>query len=141
LRAVRHPEGGRRSSGPRLRQARDRRPQPAGTRSSCRRKRLGCRPYSERPVARATVEPTHHRQKGKTMAMTVREAFEKGTDTFNAHDIEGFTSVLADDAVFRAPGGMTGQGKEACAQFYADWFKAFPDAHVQVHDFHIAGDV
>jgi len=58
------------------------------------------------------------------MALTVREAFEKGTDTFNAHDIEGFTSVLADDAVFHAPGGMTGQGKQACAQFYAGWFKA-----------------
>ena len=53
------------------------------------------------------------------MAMTVREAFEKGTDTFNAHDLDGFTSVLADDAVFRAPGGMTGQGKTACTQFYA----------------------
>ena len=35
---------------------------------------------------------------------------------------------------------MTGQGKAACAQFYAGWFGAFPDAHVQVHDFHIAGD-
>jgi predicted ester cyclase len=74
------------------------------------------------------------------MALTVRESFEKGTDTFNAHDIEGFTSVLADDVIFRAPGEMTGQGKEACAQFYAGWFNAFPDAHVAVHDFHIAGD-
>jgi hypothetical protein len=25
------------------------------------------------------------------------------------------------DAVFRAPGGMTGQGQEACVQFYASW--------------------
>ncbi len=49
------------------------------------------------------------------MAMTVREAFEKGTETFNAHDIDGFTSVLADDADFLAPGGMNGQGKAACA--------------------------
>jgi predicted ester cyclase len=51
------------------------------------------------------------------------------------------TSVLAHDAVFRAPGGMTGQGKAAYAQFFAGWFEAFPDAHVQVHDFHIAGNV
>jgi ketosteroid isomerase-like protein len=49
--------------------------------------------------------------------------------------------VLADEAVFRAPGGMTGRGKAACAQFFAGWFEAFPDAHVQVHDSHIAGDV
>jgi predicted ester cyclase len=75
------------------------------------------------------------------MAMTVREAFEKGTDTFNAHDIDGFTSVLADDVVFRAPGGTSGQGKAACAQFFAGWWDAFPDAHVDVHAVHIAGDI
>ena len=75
------------------------------------------------------------------MAMTVREAFEKGTDTFNAHDIDGFTSVLADDVTCSAPGGMSGQGKAACAQFYAGWLDAFPDAHVDVHAMHIAGDI
>ena len=75
------------------------------------------------------------------MAMTVREAFEKGTETFNAHDIDGFAEVLADDVVFRAPGGMSGQGKAGCAQFFAGWFGAFPDAHVEVHAVHIDGDV
>jgi ketosteroid isomerase-like protein len=75
------------------------------------------------------------------MAMTIREAFEKGTDTFNAHDIDGFASVLADDVVYQAPGGMSGQGKTACAQFFAAWFGAFPDAHVEVHSVHITGDV
>jgi len=75
------------------------------------------------------------------MAMTVREAFDKGTETFNAHDIDGFTSVLADDVSYTAPGGMTGQGKTACAQFFAGWFGAFPDAHVEVHRVHIADDV
>ena len=75
------------------------------------------------------------------MAMTVREAFEKGTETFNAHDIDGFTSVLADDVVYQAPGGISGRGKNACAQFFAGWFETFPDAHVQVHDVHIGGDV
>ena len=74
------------------------------------------------------------------MAMTVREAFEKGTDTFNAHDIDGFSSVLADDVVYRAP-GISGQGKPGCAAFFAGWFGAFPDAHVEVHALHVAGDV
>jgi predicted ester cyclase len=74
------------------------------------------------------------------MAMTVREAFQKGTDTFNAHDIDGFTSVLADDVVYRAP-GVSGQGKAACAEFFAGWFGAFPDAHVEVHALHVTGDV
>ena len=75
------------------------------------------------------------------MTMTTREAFEKGTDTFNAHDIEGFASVLADDVVYQAPGGVSGRGKTACAQFFASWFGAFPDAHVEVHRVHIADDV
>ena len=33
------------------------------------------------------------------MTMSTREAFERGTDTFNAHDIDGFAEVLADDVV------------------------------------------
>ena len=75
------------------------------------------------------------------MTMTAREAFEKGTATFNAHDIDGFAKVLADDVVFRAPGGMTGNGKEACAAFFGSWFAAFPDAHVDVHAAHFIGDI
>jgi ketosteroid isomerase-like protein len=75
------------------------------------------------------------------MTMTVHEAFVKGTETFNAHDIDGFTSVLADDVVFQAPGGISGEGKTACAGFFAGWFGAFPDAHVEVHALHVDGDV
>ncbi|HEY6638844.1 MAG TPA: nuclear transport factor 2 family protein [Solirubrobacterales bacterium] len=75
------------------------------------------------------------------MTMTTREAFERGTDTFNAHDIDGFAEVLADDAVFTAPGGMGGEGKNACVEFYASWFGAFSDAHVEVEDAQIIGDV
>lgn len=75
------------------------------------------------------------------MTMTTREAFERGTDTFNAHDIDGFAEVLADDAVFTAPGGMGGEGKNACVEFYASWFGAFSDARVKVEDVQIIGDV
>ncbi len=70
------------------------------------------------------------------MTMTVREAFERGTDTFNAHDLDGFAEVLADDVVFEAPGGMRGEGKPACLAFYGSWFGAFPDAHLDVHRVH-----
>jgi hypothetical protein len=73
--------------------------------------------------------------------MTTREAFETGTETFNAHDIDGFAAVLANDVVFHAPGGMSGEGKAACAEFYGSWFDAFPDAHVEVHHLHIIDDV
>jgi ketosteroid isomerase-like protein len=75
------------------------------------------------------------------MTMTAREAFEKGTDTFNAHDLDGFARVLADDVVFAAPGGMRGEGKAACVEFFGSWFAAFSDARVEVHGIHILGDV
>jgi len=73
--------------------------------------------------------------------MTAREAFERGTATFNAHDLDGFTEVLADDVVFTAPGGVHGQGRTACAAFFGSWIAAFPNARVEVEAVHIIGDV
>src|ERR1700757_3648147 len=75
------------------------------------------------------------------MTMSTREAFERGTDTFNAHDIEGFAAVLTDDVVFKAPGGMRGEGKQACVEFFGSWMSAFPDFQVEVHDVHFIDDV
>jgi len=75
------------------------------------------------------------------MTMTAREAFERGTATFNAHDLDGFAEVLADQVVFKAPGGMQGEGKAACAAFFGSWFTAFPDAHVKVKAVYIVDDV
>jgi hypothetical protein len=75
------------------------------------------------------------------MSMSTREAFERGTDTFNAHDLDGFASVLADDVVFRAPGGLSGQGKPACLEFYGGWLGAYPDGRVEVHDVHFIDEV
>lgn len=75
------------------------------------------------------------------MTMTAREAFEKGTAAFNAHDLDGFAEVLADDVIFKAPGGMQGEGKPASAAFFGSWFAAFPDARVEVQAVHIVDDV
>jgi steroid delta-isomerase-like uncharacterized protein len=75
------------------------------------------------------------------MTMTVRQAFQQGTDTFNAHDINGFAAVLADDVVFAAPGGIRGEGRAACAEFFAGWFQAFPDARLDVHAAHFIDDL
>lgn len=75
------------------------------------------------------------------MTFTPHEAFARGTDTFNAHDIDGFAEVLADDVVFAAPGGMRGAGKPACVEFFGGWWRAFPDARVEVHCVHFIDDV
>ena len=75
------------------------------------------------------------------MTMTTREAFERGTDTFNAHDIDGFAEVLADDVVVVAPAGCAVRGKPAFVEFYGGWLRAFPDAHVDVHDVYFVDDI
>jgi ketosteroid isomerase-like protein len=75
------------------------------------------------------------------MTMTPREAFEKGTATFNAHDLDRFAEVLADDVVFSAPGGMHGKGKPACVAFFGSWFASFPDARVEVQAVHVVDDI
>jgi len=75
------------------------------------------------------------------MTTTVREAFERGTATFNAHDLDGFTEVLSEDVVFKAPGGIHGEGKTSCAAFFGSWFAAFPNARVDVKAVHIIDDV
>ena len=76
------------------------------------------------------------------MTMTTREAFEKGTQTFNAHDIDGFAEVLADDVVFEAPGRDARRGERKPApSSIGSWFTAFPDAHVEIHGLHIIDDV
>jgi hypothetical protein len=80
-------------------------------------------------------------RRSSLMTTTTREAFEKGTDAFNAHDIDAFAEVLTDDVIFVAPGGMRGEGRPACAEFYGSWLAAFPDAHVEVHNLHIIDDV
>lgn len=72
---------------------------------------------------------------------TTREAFERGTEAFNAHNIDAFAAVLADDVVFRAPGPTNGKGKVGCAELFAGWFGAFPDAHVEVHAVHFLDDL
>jgi ketosteroid isomerase-like protein len=75
------------------------------------------------------------------MSTTVRQAFEIGTETFNAHDLDGFAAVLADNVAFTAPGGLRGEGKTACVAFFGSWLGAFSDAHVDVHALHIVNDV
>ena len=72
--------------------------------------------------------------------MTTREAFQAGTDAFNAHDIDAFAELLADDVVFEAPGAPRDSGRAACAAFYRGWIEAFPDARVEVDTVHDAGD-
>ena len=75
------------------------------------------------------------------MAISTQEAFKRGTQTFNDHDLNGFAQVVADDVVFAAPGPVRGEGNAACVEFFGGWMNAFSDAHVEVHGLHLLGDV
>ena len=74
------------------------------------------------------------------MTMTTREAFERGTNTFNAHDMDGFAEVVADNVVVVAP-GVRCEGKPAFVAFYGGWLQTFPDAHIEVHHVHFIDDI
>ena len=74
------------------------------------------------------------------MTRTAREAFERGTDAFNAHDMDGFAEVVADHVVGLAPGSRFA-GKSAFVEFNGGWLQAFPDAHIEVHDVHFTNDI
>jgi uncharacterized protein (TIGR02246 family) len=78
---------------------------------------------------------------GYLMTMTVRETFDRGTAAFNAHDMDGFAGLMADDVVLRAPGGMRSTGRQECAEFFGAWLSAFPDAHVAIRDVQVCDDV
>jgi hypothetical protein len=75
------------------------------------------------------------------MAMTIRDVFDRGTDAFNAHDIDAFAALLADDVLYSAPGGVHGRGKAGCAATYRAWIDAFSDARVEVDSVYIVDDV
>lgn len=74
------------------------------------------------------------------MTITNREAFERGTNTFNAHDMDGFAEVVADDVAVVAP-GVRVVGKPAFIDFFGSWLSAFPDAHVEVHNVYFIDDI
>ena len=93
------------------------------------------------PPERSCMSRACLRPKGACDDDDHARGFERETDTFNAHDVDAFAKVLADDVVFVAPGGMRGKGKAACVAFYGSGFDAFPDARVEVHGVHIIGDL
>ena len=74
-------------------------------------------------------------------AMTDLEVAERAIESFNAHDLDGFAEVLADDVIWRAPGGVEENGKAACVDFHRRWLADFPDGHVDVRARHVIDHV
>lgn len=73
--------------------------------------------------------------------VTTQLAFETGTDAFNARDLDRFAELLADDVVFQAPGCPRNAGRQACVDFYAGLFDAFPNAQFETRKLYILDEV
>jgi ketosteroid isomerase-like protein len=66
------------------------------------------------------------------MTVIDQAVVETAADAFNAHDLERLSALLHEDVAFRAPGGIQGEGRAACVDFYRRWFAEFPDARFDV---------
>lgn len=59
-------------------------------------------------------------------------------DAFNRHDAAGMMKLMSDDCVFEntdpAPDGTVYSGKEAVTQFWQDFFRESPHAHIEIEE-------
>ncbi len=57
-------------------------------------------------------------------------------EAFNRHDVAGMMQLVSDDCVFEssapAPDGMVYSGKGAVTRFWEDFFRALPQAHLDI---------
>lgn len=63
--------------------------------------------------------------------MDAKELVQRGADTWNARDREGFFATYAEDCEVSAP-GFSGKGRQGLEEFWALWMDAFPDNQVIV---------
>ena len=60
------------------------------------------------------------------------------TEAFNRHDVAGMMQLMSDDCVFEntdpAPDGALYSGKEVVTQFWQDFFRESPHAHIEIEE-------
>ncbi|MBN1352551.1 nuclear transport factor 2 family protein [candidate division KSB1 bacterium] len=59
-------------------------------------------------------------------------------EAFNRHDVGGMMQLASDDCLFEscdpAPDGSVYWGKEAVTRFWQDFFRASPNAHIEIEE-------
>jgi len=59
-------------------------------------------------------------------------------EAFNRHDVESMMKLMSDDCVFEntapAPDGTVYKGKEAVTQFWQEFFRESPQAHIEIEE-------
>ena len=68
-------------------------------------------------------------------AMRIVLAFN---EAFNRHDVEGMMQLMSEDCVFEnttpAPDGTVYTGKEAVTEFWQNFFRESPKAHIEIEE-------
>ena len=59
-------------------------------------------------------------------------------EAFNRHDVDGMMQLMSDDCIFEntdpAPDGTIYKGKAAVTQFWQDFFRESPNAHIEIEE-------
>jgi predicted SnoaL-like aldol condensation-catalyzing enzyme len=59
-------------------------------------------------------------------------------EAFNRHDVAGMMQLMSDNCIFEntdpAPDGTVYSGKEAVTQFWQDFFRQSPQAHIDIEE-------
>ncbi|MFO7893921.1 MAG: nuclear transport factor 2 family protein [Longimicrobiales bacterium] len=76
-------------------------------------------------------------------AWIARRKLQGALRTLEAHDLDGFTRNLDDDAVFIYPGDIDGvsgahEGRDAIRRFFSRWLDQFPTVRFTVHNLMLA---
>ena len=65
-------------------------------------------------------------------------------EAFNRHDVAGMMQLMSDDCIFEntspAPDGAVYSGKEAVTQFWQDFFRESPQAHIDIEEIFSLGE-
>lgn len=65
-------------------------------------------------------------------------------EAFNRHDVAGMMQLMSDDCVFEntdpAPDGAVYSGINAITQFWQDFFRKSPHAHIEIEDIFGSGN-
>jgi predicted SnoaL-like aldol condensation-catalyzing enzyme len=62
----------------------------------------------------------------------------KFNEAFNRHDVAGMMQLMSDNCIFEnttpAPDGTVYSGKEVITQFWQDFFRQSPQAHIEIEE-------
>jgi steroid delta-isomerase-like uncharacterized protein len=59
-------------------------------------------------------------------------------EAFNRHDVEGIMQLMSDDCVYESsqppPDGISYSGKKEVTEFWENYFRHSPDAHMEIEE-------